>query len=477
MITIDLKAWFIMKIAIWGLGIIYEKYRNKISDDIVCIVDNTCKDKSIYQKIDVISPDKLSEYEYEYIVIFSSKFYDEISYQLVMELGMDCKKILKWEYYLGEDYYNFSDISNMIYTYCKFTNTREILDIGGIVADKQLFKLKEIYNVDLLYYLDKNIFTKGYNNVYKLCEEIDKKYDLLLINKVYLQDFLLEQFISYADNILFIIPFADFKNIKTYQNKRWNVVNLKGYLFGYIKKDDSIIKIFEVTHKEFIPIKDDNYLPIHAGSILSPTLKYQRDDIGDHISNLNLILNECTALYWIWKNANYEILGLNHYRRFFRSKVNNYMIQEWEIQLFFQQYDIIVAESHCTIKHTIAEELQKAVCKEAFSKTMKHLKDIFDTKGEEEKKAFLYVFQGHIMYPCNMFITYKKILDEYCDWLFPILFKLIERITIDEAWDNYSKRVIGFFAERLFTVWLVQQKYKIMELPILLVGNGKPFGK
>ena len=108
---------------------------------------------------------------------------------------------------------------------------------------------------------------------------------------------------------------------------------------------------------------------------------------------------------------------------------------------------------------------------------METLIGIFNEMGEEEYKAFQYVFQGYAMYPRNMFITSRKILDKYCNWLFPILFKLIQKVNIKEEWDNYSKRVIGFFAERLFTVWLVQQNYKIKELPIILVGDGVPFGK
>ena len=38
-----------------------------------------------------------------------------------------------------------------------------------------------------------------------------------------------------------------------------------------------------------------------------------------------------------------------------------------------------------------------------------------------------------------------------------------------EGYDSYSQRVIGFFAERMWTVWLRKNKLKIKELPYVVV--------
>lgn len=78
---------------------------------------------------------------------------------------------------------------------------------------------------------------------------------------------------------------------------------------------------------------------------------------------------------------------------------------------------------------------------------------------------------GYMLYPCNMFITSRKIMEEYCEWLFPILLEMVEKVEIKEKWDDYSKRILGFFAERLLTVWIVQHDYKIKELPILFLDK------
>ena len=46
---------------------------------------------------------------------------------------------------------------------------------------------------------------------------------------------------------------------------------------------------------------------------------------------------------------------------------------------------------------------------------------------------------------------------------------MIDRVDISENWDDYSKRVIGFWAERLLTVWVLLSKVTIKELSILML--------
>ena len=50
---------------------------------------------------------------------------------------------------------------------------------------------------------------------------------------------------------------------------------------------------------------------------------------------------------------------------------------------------------------------------------------------------------------------------------------MIEEIEIKDSWDDYSKRIIGFWTERLLTVWLLSTNYHIFELPILMLEQEK----
>ncbi len=467
-----------MKIIIWGLGEIYNRFKDKlVENDIVCMVDNNSERKVAYGDKRVIFPCQLNDYKYDYIVIFSSKYYEEISYQLVMEWGIDCKRILRWEYYLESEVFDFFTIHNIIKKYCKWFHVREILDVGGVLSRKQILNIEEVYNIDLLYDINEKAFLNCYNFVYKSYEEVNKKYDLLLIDEVDLKRLSIQRLLTYTEKILIIIPFNKLEDLLEDNDLKIDYVNFSGYLFGYISKNSKKIKIFEVTHKDFVPVNESSYTPIHAGYKTGSSLGFIGDHTKNHISDLNSKINECTALYWIWKNTDYDILGLNHYRRFFKSEINSYMLQKMEIELLMEQYDILVTEPSYNKYSSIEQELKKSVCVDAYKEVKKCLNEIFAAMRHEENIAFRYVFEGHMMHPCNMFITSRKILNKYCNWLFPILFELIDKVTINEGWDIYSKRIIGFAAERLFTVWLIQQNYKMKELSILLVGDGRPFGK
>ena len=62
---------------------------------------------------------------------------------------------------------------------------------------------------------------------------------------------------------------------------------------------------------------------IYAGAVFAenslPLLPKNalRDNEGENISEKNKQFCELTALYWIWKHAREDILGLVHYRRHF----------------------------------------------------------------------------------------------------------------------------------------------------------------
>ena len=62
----------------------------------------------------------------------------------------------------------------------------------------------------------------------------------------------------------------------------------------------------------------------------------------------------------------------------------------------------------------------------------------------------------------------KVLFDEYCSWLFSILFELEKRIDITN-YNQYEARVFGFISERLFNVWLEKQQLKVKEVPVVFL--------
>ena len=67
-----------------------------------------------------------------------------------------------------------------------------------------------------------------------------------------------------------------------------------------------------------------------------------------------------------------------------------------------------------------------------------------------------------------MFIMKKELLDDYCGWLFDILFELEKRLDISSYSDN-DKRVFGFVSERLLDVWLIKNEIRYKDIPYIFL--------
>lgn len=70
----------------------------------------------------------------------------------------------------------------------------------------------------------------------------------------------------------------------------------------------------------------------------------------------------------------------------------------------------------------------------------------------------------------NMFVMKRSLFDEYCTWLFDILFELEKRTDLS-GYDTYEARLFGFMSERLFNVWLERQNLKKCEVPVVFLEN------
>ena len=73
---------------------------------------------------------------------------------------------------------------------------------------------------------------------------------------------------------------------------------------------------------------DKMYLPVQVGAEGKENLNYQKDNVGENISNKNPYFCELTGLYWAWKNLNADYIGLVHYRRYFFLKKKHFKTEE-----------------------------------------------------------------------------------------------------------------------------------------------------
>lgn len=265
---------------------------------------------------------------------------------------------------------------------------------------------------------------------------------------------------------------------------KWYSDNLRGFSGVYINKgrdfvriiidkhpyaDESRLHIFVVSHKLFPEPGQNIYKTIYVGDCPVDAETCLTDSQGDSIAELNEKINECTALYWIWKNRKDDYVGLNHYRRFFCNCIgNNEDILTGQTAMhLLEDYDILVAQKIHLVEESLYVHLKNSMQDEAYETGLHIVEQSIWKNQPDYMEDFCEVFGKKELYPCNMFITRKEICDQYCEWLFSILIEAARQIDIT-PYDAYSRRVIGFFAERLLTVWLNKQKLKIGELPIIM---------
>lgn len=174
------------------------------------------------------------------------------------------------------------------------------------------------------------------------------------------------------------------------------------------------------------------------------------DNEGENISYRNKQFCELTALYWIWKNAKQEIVGLAHYRRHFLLPHN------WLDWMGRHKIDVILPVPLYAAPN-IEENYKKRHCADDWEFMMQYLRE--ECPGDYD--AAVKFFKTSLYSPCNMFIMRKNVLDDFCKWLFPIL----EAAALHggEKTDAYQNRYPGFLSERLMTYFFDKnrEKYKV----------------
>lgn len=174
------------------------------------------------------------------------------------------------------------------------------------------------------------------------------------------------------------------------------------------------------------------------------------DNEGCNISDKNKQYCELTGLYWIWKHAKEDYVGLAHYRRHFL------LPQNWLDIVKNQNIDVILPVP-LYVSSSLAENYCDRHVAEDWNILMEY---VYKNNNSEYEKINLF-FEGNLYSPCNMVIAKRKIICEFCEWLFPILDAVVK--SVGEHKDLYQNRYPGFMAERLMTYYFEtkSEKYHI----------------
>ncbi len=190
--------------------------------------------------------------------------------------------------------------------------------------------------------------------------------------------------------------------------------------------------------------------PLQVGSKLTDQ-RYGNlsDDTGETISDKNGLFAELTGAYWIWKNrrdSGYK--GLCHYRRHF-------VVSEEEIRALEDNLvDVLLTTPRYVpggIRNMFLAETP--VKEEVYQSMLSAVEEL----SPDDKMEFAEYMDSVFYYPNNMVIARNEIYDDYCAWLFPILFRMQE-MDDETGYGHETDRHIAYAAELLTSYYFVKNR-------------------
>ncbi len=237
------------------------------------------------------------------------------------------------------------------------------------------------------------------------------------------------------------------------------------------------IKIIVATHKKYKMPSDEMYLPVQLGSFRQNKLGYQPDNSGENISEKNPSFCELTGLYWAWRNMDNDYIGLVHYRRYFKGKTKSKdifekVLNQKEVAELLDNTDIILTKRRNYYIENIYNHYANTLHIEPLDRT----REIISKNYPDYLNSFDKCMRNTHMHAFNMFIMKKEKLDEYCTWLFDILFTLEEQMTGIE-YNAFHSRYPGRVSELLLDVWIEKNGYTYKEVPFIYMERIDNFNK
>ncbi len=239
---------------------------------------------------------------------------------------------------------------------------------------------------------------------------------------------------------------------------------------------DKNIKILIALHKQYEVPNSDIYLPVQVGvEGKEKILDYQPDNEGENISSKNPYYCELTALYWAWKNLKADYIGLAHYRRHFacnkivplnEEKKFKILLNRKQVEKILDTTDIILSKKRNYFIENLYNHYKHTMYIEPLDETRKIIKE----KYPKYLKEFDRLHKRTSAHMFNMFIMKKELLDQYCEWLFSILFELEQRIDVTQ-YDAFHARFFGRVSELLLDIWINTNHLQYKEVRVIDMEN------
>jgi hypothetical protein len=220
------------------------------------------------------------------------------------------------------------------------------------------------------------------------------------------------------------------------------------------------VKIFKMVHHKDKKLKtkyiDQNYVTkIQVGAAFADeTVAELQDNSQDNISERNGNYSELTGLYWLWKNyiqagkAAKKYVGLAHYRRFLE-------LSDDDLKKM-QDNDIdVVLPYPMPYEPNIEAHHERYLTAQEWSGVLQALGEL----EPEYANGFKTILSQGYLYNYNVIVAKSEVLDDYCTWLFRLLFR-IEEINNPDGLKE-PNRYLGYVGETLETLYFMYNKDKL----------------
>ena len=218
------------------------------------------------------------------------------------------------------------------------------------------------------------------------------------------------------------------------------------------------IEVFKMIHHKDKPLKSEHKDPefvtsVQVGAAFADIRMAECfDNLGDNISNKNGDYSELTGLYWIWRNRikrqDEKYYGLAQYRRFLE------LSEDDLLRLADNDIDVVLPYP-MPYEPNIEAHHFRYLTEQEWDTVLQALKEL----EPEYAKALSWFLKQENMYNYNIVLAKGKVLDEYCSWLFPILFRIEEINNPDGG--KVPNRYIGYIGETLDTLYFMCNKDKL----------------
>ena len=248
------------------------------------------------------------------------------------------------------------------------------------------------------------------------------------------------------------------------------------------------MKIYIGYHKPAYLVKDDVFTPLKLGAAFDDGAIIG-DGTGNSIASKNKEFCEMTGIYWAWKNdLDAEWIGFMHYRRYL-----DFSTRERDVDLYgcinaSHLNEASLAEfgiNEKTVEELIGKNkslkvilpcrwpVQNIGCKSIYEqyatadfhneKDLAIVRSVINDLTPDYLPHYDNVMADVDGYFTNIFVFRRDVFEEYCGWIFLILFEIDRRIDLTN-YSTASRRAIGYIAERLMNVFVKKMNFEKDEM-------------